>query len=227
MSIEQYRTNLFGKLPGIFNVNGNIRNKLSCKFDPKNRAAWVLTGGRSSRMGVDKALVPIDGQPLALRVAVEVAKVCSSVSLVGDPEKYRALGLPVVADEFPGLGPLAGIEAALRVTEADWNLLVACDMPALNPSLLGELFAACTECNPDEAGHPDGALPQYADGRVEPLCAVYHRRCHASIRAALESGVRKVADALQALEIRYVRVASDAPFANLNTPEDLRKYTNG
>jgi len=132
-----------------------------------------------------------------------------------------------VADEFPGLGPLAGIEAALRVTEADWNLLVACDMPALNPSLLGELFAACTECNPDEAGHPDGALPQYADGRVEPLCAVYHRRCHASIRAALESGVRKVTDALQALEIRYVRVASDAPFANLNTPEDLRKYTNG
>jgi len=94
MSIEQYRTNLFGKLPGIFNVNGNIRNKLSCKFDPKNRAGWVLTGGRSSRMGVDKALVPIDGQPLALRVAVEVAKVCSSVSLVGDPQKYPPWGYP-------------------------------------------------------------------------------------------------------------------------------------
>jgi molybdopterin-guanine dinucleotide biosynthesis protein A len=95
-------------------------------------------------------------------------------------------------------------------------------MPALDPSLLGELFAACLT-----PGHPDGALPQYLDGRLEPLCAVYHRRCHVSIRAALESGIRKVTDALQALEIRYVRVASDAPFANLNTPEDLRKYTNG
>jgi molybdopterin-guanine dinucleotide biosynthesis protein A len=222
MSIEQYRTNLFGKLVKSFNINGNIRNKLSCKIEPKNTAGWVLIGGRSSRMGVDKALVPIEGQPLALRVAAEVAKVCSSVSLVGDPEKYRALGLPVVPDEFPGRGPLAGIEAALRVTEADWNLIVACDMPTLDPALLGELFEACLA-----AGSADGALPAYADGRVEPLCAVYHRRCHPSIRAALVAGVCKVTDALQVLEIRYVRVASDAPFANLNTPEDLRKYTNG
>jgi len=222
MSIEQYLTDLFGKLVKNLNINGNIRNKLSCRIEPKNTAGWVLIGGRSSRMGVDKALLSIEGQPLALRVAGEVARVCGSASLVGDPEKYRALGLPIVPDEFHGLGPLAGIEAALRVTAADWNLIVACDMPALDPSLLGKLFEACLA-----GGNADGALPAYADGRVEPLCGVYHRRCHPSIRAALEAGVRKVTDSLGTLEIRYVGVASDAPFANLNTPEDLRKYTNG
>jgi molybdopterin-guanine dinucleotide biosynthesis protein A len=173
-------------------------------------------------MGLDKALLPFEGRPLALRVADEVANVCGSVALVGDPEKYGHLGLPVAPDEFPGLGPLAGIETALRVTATDWNLIVACDMPALDPSIFGQLFEACLA-----GGNADAALPQYPGGRVEPLCAVYHRRCHAAIRAALLAGVRKVTDSLRALELRYVRVASDAPFANLNTPEDLRKYTNG
>ncbi|MGD1069527.1 MAG: molybdenum cofactor guanylyltransferase [Bryobacteraceae bacterium] len=222
MSIEQYRTNLFPNFREIGIVDGNILNKLSCPAGSKNIAGWVLTGGRSSRMGVDKALIAVEGQPLALRVAAEVAKVCGSVALVGDPDRYRHLGLPVVPDEFPGLGPLAGIEAALRVTESEWNLIVACDMPALNPFIFRDLLAACLV-----DGAVDGAVPEYADGRLEPLCALYHQRCHPVIRAALDAGVRKVTDSLRSLEIRYVRVASDAPFANLNTPEELRKYTNG
>jgi molybdopterin-guanine dinucleotide biosynthesis protein A len=66
---------------------------------------------------------------------------------------------------------------------------------------------------------------------VEPLCAVYHRRCHRVVRTALETGVRKVTDALKMLELTYITVAAPLaarePFANLNTPDDLRKYTNG
>jgi molybdenum cofactor guanylyltransferase len=185
----------------------------------ENRAGWVLVGGRSRRMGVDKALLGIEGRPLALRAADEVARVCGSVALAGDAEKYRDLGLRVVPDEFPGAGPLAGVEAALRASSAPWNLIVACDMPALDPSIFEALFAA--------AGEADGALPQYPDGRVEPLCAVYHKRCHAVIRAALETGFRKVTDSLRPLAIRYLRVDSDAPFANLNTPEEFRKYLDG
>jgi molybdopterin-guanine dinucleotide biosynthesis protein A len=168
-------------------------------------------------MGADKALVEIDGRPLALRVADEAAKVCGSVALVGDPARYGALGLPVVEDEFPGFGPLAGIEAALRVASVDHNLVLACDMPALDSGIFEQLFAAGGEC----------AIPEYEDGRVEPLCAVYHRRCHEAVRAALMAGIRKVTDALQGLAIRYVRVPGGASFTNLNTPEDLRRYTRG
>lgn len=172
-------------------------------------------------MGVDKALIDFGGEPLAVRVAREAAKVCASVSLVGDPELYGGLGLPVIADRFPGCGPLAGIEAALAATSADWNLVVACDMPALDTSLLEALFRAGGDC----------AFPAYPDGTIEPLCAVYHRSCHPAIRSALEAGIRKVTDAFTTpgslFAIRYVAVTRSEPFANLNTPEDLRRYRNG
>jgi molybdopterin-guanine dinucleotide biosynthesis protein A len=203
------------------NFNVNILDKLSiCKPD---RAAWVLVGGRSSRMGVNKAKAESGGRALALRVADQAAlSVGGNVSLVGDPSVYGDLGLPVIPDAFPGEGPLAGIEAALAATNIESNLIVACDMPNIHESLLEELFLAGGDC----------ALPLHADGRMEPLCAVYLRTCHPVIRAALSAGVRKVTDALAMLAthgcaIRYVRVSDPAAFANLNTPEDWRRYHHG
>ena len=194
----------------------------------ENRAGWILTGGRSSRMGTDKALMEIEGRPLALRIAEELAKSCGSVSLVGDPALYGTLGLPVVRDTFPGQGPLAGIEAALGASSVDWNLIVACDMPALESVTIEPLFAGESLFG----NFADCSVPEYADGRLEPLCAVYRRRCHAAIRTAIESGIRRITDALQYLRdegfaIRYVRVANRAPFANLNTPDEMRRYLNG
>ena len=170
-------------------------------------------------MGTDKALLELEGLPLILRATTAAAAVCGFVSLVGDPAKYASLGLTVVPDHFPGAGPGAGIEAALRATTADWNLILACDMPALSAAILETLF-------PRDA-MADCVLPQYPDGKVEPLCAVYHRRCHPHIRAALEQGTRKVTSVLDGLAIRYVPVTSEDPFTNLNTPEDLRRYQLG
>lgn len=177
-------------------------------------------------MGADKALLEINGVPLVLRVAREIGKVCGSVTLVGDPGTYQIPGLAVVPDEFPGEGPLAGIEAALRCSAADWNLIVACDMPALDTAILEFLFTAAM-AGPGAGFGADVALPRYENGQVEPLCGVYHRRCHSVIRAALTAGIRRVTDALQTLALIYIPVASTAPFVNLNTPEDLRKYQHG
>lgn len=198
---------MFPDLPTPGSNNGTIPRE--------SRSGWVLVGGRSSRMGFDKALVELDGRPLALRIAETLAPFCASVSLVGDPAVYARLGLPVIPDSFPGHGPLAGIEAALRATSADANLIVACDMPALGRETFEALLSS-------EAA--DCVIPRYPDGRLEPLCAVYRRRCHPHILAALESGVRKVTDALRPLAVTYVPVASAQPFANLNTPEDLHIY---
>ena len=168
-------------------------------------------------MGTDKALIEIGDQPLARRVADEIGRVCGQVSLVGDPGRYGNLGLPVVPDRFPGQGPLAGIEAALGATTVEWNLVVACDMPSLDVSVLETLFEAGGDC----------AVPSYSDGRVEPLCAVFHARCHAAILEALESGVRKVTEALGRLKLKRVPVDTADSFANLNTPEDLERFRHG
>jgi molybdopterin-guanine dinucleotide biosynthesis protein A len=159
--------------------------------------------------------------PLVSRAIAAAAAVCGSVSLVGDPKKYSGLGFPVIADTVRDLGPVAGIEAALAAATADWNLVLACDMPALDPAILERLFA--------EPAEPltDCVMPKYPDGQVEPLCAVYHRRCHAQIRAALEKRILKITAALEGLAIRYVPVSRGDPFTNLNTPEDVRRYRNG
>jgi molybdenum cofactor guanylyltransferase len=203
------------------NISGNLNFPDLTKA---NRAAWVLVGGRSSRMGADKALAESGGRALALRVADEAATVCESVSLVGDPSIYAELGLPVIADgaDFAGMGPLAGIEAALAATTRDANLILACDIPAVRKNLFEQLFAAGGDC----------ALPRHDNGLVEPLCAVYRRRCRSVIREALEGGIRRVTDGLheltrQGLAIRYVHVSNAASFANLNTPEDWRRYHSG
>ena len=170
-------------------------------------------------MGADKALLDLGAGPLAARIAALVGRTCGMVTLVGNPELYSKLGFPVIPDNTPGLGPLAGIEAALAASKSEWNLIVACDMPSLLPSIFEVLFT--------EAALGDCALPRHQDGRVEPLCAVYNRRCHPVIRAALDSGVRKVTDGLRGLAVRYVLTDSDDVFANLNTPGDVRKFSDG
>ena len=198
------------------NSNVTIRGELGI-FD--NRAGWILAGGRSSRMGTDKALLEIEGRSLLQRVASEISQVCGSVRVVGDPARYAGFGIPVIPDLSPGLGPLAGIEAALTATTVEFNLIVACDMPNVRAGELEDLFTA----------GGDVAVPRHDDGRVEPLCAVYSRKCLAQVRKMLESGVRSVKEALRLLEsdgfaLRYVRVPRDNAFANLNTPADLARH---
>jgi molybdenum cofactor guanylyltransferase len=165
-------------------------------------------------MGADKALLPFRNGTLAGHVAAVVAAAAGSAVLIGDPIKYSHLGYPVAADLRPGCGPRAGIETALRRTSADWNLVVACDMPAIDTAFLRSLLEAAERLNPDVLA------PAGPSGQLEPLSAVYHRRSLAHIRAALDRGVRKITGALEGLEVQRWNVEDGACFANLNTPEE-------
>jgi molybdopterin-guanine dinucleotide biosynthesis protein A len=185
-------------------------------------AGYVLVGGRSSRFGADKALAEWHGEPLARWVAERVRAAAASVTLVGSPECYQVLGLPVVADETPGLGPLGGITAALNHSRADWNLVVACDMPYVTAEFLEYLVRLAQE---DAA---DVVMPLDGEGQDEPLCAVYARRCHGPIDVAVRQGVRKVTEAFAGLRVRRVGHAAYAAldpderlFANLNTRDEM------
>jgi molybdopterin-guanine dinucleotide biosynthesis protein A len=164
-------------------------------------------------MGRDKALLPFRGGTLAQAVARAVALAAGSATLVGDPEAYGLLGLPVIADLYPGEGPLGGIVTALAHTQADWNLVTACDMPAITPEVLVALLETAERLDAD-ALVPAGPL------HLEPLCAVYHRRARHALAQQFAGGVRKVAAALDAIHAARFPMLEVSCFQNVNTPEE-------
>ncbi len=190
---------------------------------------FILAGGESSRMGVDKGLLEIAGEPMIVRAARLVESVVGARAMVvGTPEKYRVLGLHAIADDWPGCGPLGGIATALRASEADWNLIVACDLPYLTQEWLDFLLKRARESAAD-AVVPMNLTAEKKRG-AEPLCAAYHKRGEAALRRALAREVRKVTDGLAELRIEVIEPAewkgfdSDGLlFKNVNTPADYEE----
>lgn len=185
---------------------------------------FVLTGGRSSRMGQDKALLPFGDRPLAIWMAELVRRVCGDVSLVGSQAKYSGLGFPVIEDVFPDKGPLAGIHAALAHSDAPFSLVVGCDMPYLSPDFLDRLLEIALEAD------ADAVIPESEPFGYEPLCAVYTPNCLPRIEEALQNGERKISRIFPQLRIRPVICwewqAFDRLgklFRNLNTPKDYEQ----
>ncbi len=182
----------------------------------------MLVGGKSSRFGRDKALVEFEGRPLVVRLAEAVRAAAASAALVGPPEKYGHLGLRVIPDPLPDFGPLAGLLAALEDSESEWKLITACDLPKLSAAFLRFLLHEARQSGADVV------LPLDAEGRAEPLCAVYSLRCRETIRGAVERGVHKMTAAFGDLRVRelppraYAEFDPDGHlFANMNTPADL------
>ncbi|HLI85047.1 MAG TPA: molybdenum cofactor guanylyltransferase [Bryobacteraceae bacterium] len=182
------------------------------------RAGYVLVGGRSSRMGQDKALLPFRGGTLVQHVAAVVARAAGSVTLVGDPARYGTLGYPVLPDLYPGEGPLGGVISALAHAGADWNLVLACDMPGVSHELLVRLLEGA------EASDAEVLAPAGASGRPEPLCAVYHRRALGRLERLFARGERKMSRALAALHTVISQVDASGGGANVNTPADWAAY---
>ena len=184
-------------------------------------SVFILTGGKSSRMGADKAFVTLEGQTLLAR-ALELARgVRSDVRIVGDAAKFAAFG-PVVEDVFRGCGPLGGIHAALRASEAELNLILAVDVPFVTRELMEFLIARA------QGSGAMVTVPRCGGG-WQPLCAVYRREFADIAEGALRHGKYKI-DALfegraQAVGEDELRAAgfSAAMFRNLNTPEELEE----
>ncbi|MEZ5399505.1 MAG: molybdenum cofactor guanylyltransferase [Bryobacteraceae bacterium] len=181
-------------------------------------SGFVLAGGRSSRFGTDKALLPYRGMSLLEWVAEQVRTAAGTVTIVAPPRRYSQFGFNVVADARPDAGPLGGIETALTASDADLNLVVACDMPRLGHPVLGALLESAR-------AHPqaDCILGRSASG-VEPLLAVYRRRSLRAISAALDAGSRKITDALTPLQVAHFAIDNQEVTANVNTPEDWTRH---
>ena len=179
-------------------------------------AGFVLTGGRSSRMGREKALLPMGSEPLISKIAGIVQSVADPVTLVGKPESFQGIPWTCIPDLRPNAGPLAGIETALSCSAANLNLIVGCDMPGLEEGVLTRLI--------DRASRSTApcVLACDPDGRQHPLLAVYRLQCLPAIRAALDAGRMKLMCFTQeaGAEILYLENA----VANVNTPDDWARW---
>jgi len=181
---------------------------------------FILAGGKSSRMGRNKALLELGGEPLILRMARLVEEATGKPTVIGPSAMFQGFGLNSVEDDWPGAGPLGGIATALRVSKAGWNLIVACDLPHLTREWLRYLTQRA------ENSRADAVIPENDLG-AEPLCACYRKRNEAAIREALERGVRKVTEGLGTLNVEKIALGEWKPFdsdgllfKNMNIPAD-------
>lgn len=191
---------------------------------PVSVAGAVLAGGRSVRMGTDKAALTVAGECLLarqLRLLVEAGvgeRIVSIAPTSNRPVLPGPEAVRCVVDREPGLGPLAGLESCLAVSRADLLLVVAVDLPALSADLLRRLIAAATPAW--------GVVPQ-RQSRYEPLVAVYPRCALAEVSARIARGELALQSLARAgiaggwLRPWAVAAADEACFTNWNTPEDL------
>lgn len=182
---------------------------------------FILAGGKSSRMGRDKARLRLNGETFVARVAHALGAITSHVRLVSARPDSAELGLPIVPDLFPQCGALGGLHAALAACRAPWAAIVSCDLPFVT----GELWRRLATLRTHEC---DAVAPMQADGHAQPLCALYApAACLARVEQMLCAGELRPRVLLQQVRTRWVTPAelADLPdagllFMNINTPDD-------
>jgi molybdopterin-guanine dinucleotide biosynthesis protein A len=191
---------------------------------------YVLIGGRSSRLGRDKALVLLGGVSLAERAAKTLHKALpdSRVQFVAaDEEQFsKQFGeIPVIVDTHPGRGPLGALYAAAANTRACWIAVLACDLPFVTADLMQRLAGLCCV-------DYDAVIPVQPDGRLQPLAAVYRsavlgKRLQAILDRDDTPALMSVLDTLRVHRVPYNAIAGEAHaehlFLNINSPGDLEK----
>ena len=191
-------------------------------------SAIILAGGRSTRLGRDKASEPLLGVSLLQRVVSRVEGLAGEIVVVRAagqalPDIETSASLRVVEDVYPDSGPLGGIYTGLSAITTARALSVGCDMPLLQPELLAGLLLLASD------GY-DAVVPTNEMFRPEPLCAVYTTRCISSAQSQVGDGALKVALFLDKLRVRYVTPSEwrawdreGLSFLNINREADLRR----
>ena len=183
---------------------------------------FIAAGGRSSRMGTDKAWLELGGRSMIEQVIAALAPVTSSVALIANSPEYARLGLPVFADQQTGIGPLEAIRTALANSATSRIVLVGCDLPFVTEDLFRFLLSL--------PGDHHGVVPVGADGKFESLCAVYCAPLLPVVTNLIARGERKVSLLFDPIstrvvpfdELRHLKGA-ELFFENVNTPQDYAR----
>jgi len=182
----------------------------------------LLAGGKSSRLGIDKARIKLDGRfTMVQTVAEKLLAVSDEVIVVTDGRRYDELKVNWASDVYLGAGPLGGLHSGLLAAKSSHALVVACDMPFLNLALLRHMIELPRDY--------DILIPKLSHG-LEALHAIYSRKCLQPIEKLLKAGHFKILDFFDEVLVRYLpeevieRYDPDHhSFFSINTPERLRE----
>lgn len=200
---------------------GKVYHRRMGNASANDVTAFILAGGKSTRMGTDKAFVECEGRTLLARALDLARSVTPHVRILGSPEKFAPFA-PVVEDIFCDCGPLGGIHAGLRASLTELNLMLAVDTPFVSWAFLQFLISQAR-------GTPEAAAVVPFDGEGwQPLCAIYRLGFADAAENALRAGQNRIDSLFDAARTRVIGREemegagfSRAIFRNLNTPEEL------
>jgi molybdenum cofactor guanylyltransferase len=194
--------------------------------DYKRINGFVQAGGRSTRMGQDKALMCLGKKPLVLRAAEILTPFVDELTLLAPPGRYGNLGLPVVADIWPEQGPLAALCTGMICSRAEWNIFLACDLPLVSPKFLELLIRRV------HATRSDAIVPRNEYG-WQPLSAAYRLSCRTVFARAIREGRRGIVGILDEIAMEMVSRdemmnagLSELELFNANTPDEWARLAH-
>lgn len=183
-------------------------------------AAIVLAGGKSTRMGTNKALIMVNEQRMLEAAVKSLSKVFPQVLISANDKSYEDIGSPVFSDFYKDSGPLGGIHAGLKYSGYYTNFFSACDMPFIDTKLARYMV--------ESAKGFDAVVPRIGD-YYQPLFAVYTKNCIDAIEDRILAGRNKITSFYEQVKIRFLELDElakfgnpDTMFFNVNTPGDLQ-----
>ena len=188
----------------------------------KDVTCIILAGGASRRMGRDKAFIQIEGIRLLDYVYRKCRELFSEIIIVtNQPQQFVDYQTPVVPDEIPGIGSIGGLYTGLRRASNYYSFCVACDMPFLKPELIARII--------EKRSNSDIVIPKTRAG-LEPLHALYSKRCIEPLKKYIEKGDLKISNILVEVKVQYCSEEeikkvdpSLLSFMNVNTKKELFK----
>ena len=183
----------------------------------------VLAGGRSRRMGFNKAEAEMQGESMLIRMIDKLKEITPTILISSGIDSYPNISLPQIPDEYPQCGPLGGIYSVLKASNSSLNLVVSCDIPLVSIALLEHIVTKAVESNALIT------LPIDHDGQLQMMCAVYRKDVLPILKQQIDAHAFKMKDVLDLVSVKYIKILREHPlydehaFMNVNSPINLEE----
>jgi molybdopterin-guanine dinucleotide biosynthesis protein A len=172
----------------------------------------VMAGGKSSRMGANKALLLYKGKRLIDRSIETLLPLVDNI-IISSNQPLPDIPYPFIADSVESIGPLGGLQACLSKSTSAWNMLIPCDTPFLSVSLYQQML--------QHTALVDAVIAKHADGKIEPLIGLYNRRLIPLMEEQIARGDYKLINLLHRARVYYFETEAQHQYRNMNHPDDL------